>query len=166
MKVAMRLDRNLRHPQDTRSVRFYIDSTKIGDSDRLDWDNNMEMQEMESLREVFQEWPFQKVPTTPELSLCIITSASWKFSVTSQESANSSATSPAQLISQSLLFQPWIRHQAAHQEVTTNPIPQDENASTHMSGSRQGSGTRDLETFGCERTSCHQVRSQCTVVGR
>ena len=166
MKVGMWLDWDPRHPRDTGSARFCADGTKIGDKDRLDWDNNMEMREMESLREEFRERPFEKAPTTPELSLRMITSASWKFSATSQATANSSATPSAHPISRSLLSQPRMRRHAAHCDLTTKPIPQDDEASTQMSGSRQGSGISDLETFGRARIWCHQVRSRCAAVGR
>ena len=162
----MQLDRDLRHPQDTGSAQFCADGTKIGDKDRLDWDNNMEMREMESLHEEFRERPFQKAPTTPELSLRTITSASWKFSVTSQATANSSTTPSAHPISRSPLSQLWMRCQAAHCDLMTKPIPQDDKASTQMSGSRQGNGISDLETFGQARIWCHQVRSRCAAVGR
>ena len=54
----------------------------------------------------------------------------------------------------------------AHDWPTTSPIPQEEEVSSQMSGSRQGRGMSERETANEDSNEHHQVRSVWTGLGR
>jgi len=109
-----------------------------------------------AFHEAFRERPLLNAPITPVLSPLTMMSQSEKPCPTSQRTANSRATDSAQPMSLSLQSQPGRRRQAAQRSPTTIPTPQDEDASTHISGSTAWRSTSEWEPPGVDRIDFHQ----------
>src|SRR5882724_11548224 len=111
---------------------------------------------MVALRNTFREQPLLKAPITPVLSPLTVTSQSDKPCWTIHRMASSRATDSAQPMSQSSLSQLARRCHAAQCSPTTRPMPHDDEAATHMSGSIEQRGTREWEPSSIARTDFHQ----------
>jgi len=100
----------------------------------LKWTSEEAILQMAALWDILHDWPLLNAPITPVLSPLTVTSQFTNSDWTSNKMASSNAIDSAHQISLSPCFHPSQRHQAAHQLLTTRLIPQEDEASTQMSG--------------------------------
>jgi len=122
-------------PCDKESALLLAQEMYVGLMVRFAAARDEEILQNDSFQEGFRERPFQKEAITEALSQWILMQASHQPHCVSHETASSIADASAHPMSQPQVFQPSIRHQAAHLSPTQSPIPQDVEASTHRSKS-------------------------------
>ena len=120
---------------------------------------------MAELWDILHNQPLLNALITLVLPPLTMTSKSEKSDWKNHKMPSSNVTNSAHAISLLPCFHPSQRRQAAHWLPTTRLMPQEDEASTQMSGSTLWHGEREQEPPGVERTGYHQQRDSITIAG-